>query len=156
MIRKFGSEGGFTTLIFLSLLLMLTLLGINAIMTSTTDIDVAGYELNSSYALYAAEAGLEKATAELREQYDKFGVPPIALPDDSLTLGNYGVRYAVTKPGGSQTKVLSTGAYKGLVALSDEYEIVAVASAVNSKSKTTLKMTVDASVVPIYQFAVFY
>lgn len=156
MLKKIRSEGGFTTLIFLSLLLMLTLLGVNAIMTSTTDVDIAGYELNSSYALYAAEAGLEKGAAELREQYDKFGVPPITLPNDTFTVGNYGVRYIVTKPGGTVQKTLSNGAYKGLYALSDEYEIIAVASSANQKAKTTLKMTVDASVVPVYQFAVFY
>jgi hypothetical protein len=150
------SEGGFTTLIFLSLLLMLTLLGINAIMTSTTDVDIAGYELNSSYALYAAEAGLEKAAAELRQQYDDFGVPPSVLPDDSLTIGNFGVRYVVTKPGGTVLRVLTTGAYRGLNSLSDTYEITAVASSANLKAKTTLKMTVDASVVPVFQFAVFY
>jgi hypothetical protein len=156
MIKKHKSESGFTTLIFLSLLLMLTLLGVNAIMTSTADVDIAGYELNSSYALYAAEAGLEKAAAELREQYDKFGVPPVALPTDTLTLGKYGVRYVVTKPGATAIKVLTAGAYKGLYAQTDEYEIMAMASSVNQKAKTTLKMTVDASVVPVYQFAVFY
>ena len=48
MRPKCKSESGFTTLIFLSLLLMLTLLGVNAIMTSTTEIDIAGYELNST------------------------------------------------------------------------------------------------------------
>ena len=156
MNKKCKSEGGFTTLIFLSLLLMLTLLGINAIMTSTADVDIAGYELNSSYALYAAEAGLEKAAAELRQQYDDFGVPPAVYPDDSLTIGNYGVRCVVTKPGATVSKILTSGAYKGLYALSDEYEITAVASSANQKAKTTLRMTVDASVVPLYQFAVFY
>ncbi len=156
MIKRCKSEGGFTTLIFLSLLLMLTLLGVNAIMTSTADVDIAGYELNSSYALYAAEAGLEKAAAALRQQYDDFGVPPTVYPDDSLTIGNYGVRYVVTKPGGTVSKVLTSGAYKGLYSLSDEYEITAVASSANQKAKTTLRMTVDASVVPVFQFAVFY
>jgi hypothetical protein len=156
MTKKCKSEGGFTTLIFLSLLLMLTLLGVNAIMTSTSDVDIAGYELNSSYALYAAEAGLEKGAAELREQYDKFGVPPAVLSNDTFQVGNYGVRYVVTKPGATHSKVLTSGAYKGLYSLSDEYEITAVASSANEKAKTTLRMTVDASIVPVYQFAVFY
>jgi hypothetical protein len=156
MIKKFKSEGGFTTLIFLSLLLMLTLLGVNAIMTSTADVDIAGYELNSSYALYAAEAGLEKAAAELRDQYERFGMPPSVLPNDTFQVGNYGVRYVVTKPAATRTTPLTQGAYRGLIALSDEYEITAVASSTNLKAKTTLKMTVDASLVPVFQFAVFY
>ncbi len=150
------SEKGFTTLIFLSLLLMLTLLGVNAIMTSTSEVDIAGYELNSTYALYAAEAGLETGAAALRNQYDRFGVPPDVLPTDSFNVGNYGVRFVVTKPGATQNKILTTGAYKGLYSLTDEYVITAVASTPNEKAKTTLRMTVDASVVPVYQFAVFY
>ena len=156
MTERCKSEGGFTTLIFLSLLLMLTLLGVNAIMTSTTDVDIAGYELNSSYALYAAEAGVEQGAALLRDQYDIFGIPPFVLPNDTFLVGNYGVRYVVTKPGITQSKTLTAGAYKGLLALSDEYVITAVASSANQKVKTTLQMTVDASVVPVYQFAVFY
>lgn len=156
MTKKSKSEGGFTTLIFLSLLLMLTLLGVNAIMTSTTDVDIAGYELNSSYALYAAEAGLEQGAAQLRDQYNKFGVPPSVLPTDTFQVGNFGVRFVVTKPGATQSKVLTSGAYKGLISLSDEYEIIATASSPNQKTKTTLQMTVDAAVVPVYQFAVFY
>jgi len=156
MTKTFKSEGGFTTLIFLSLLLMLTLLGINAIMTSTTDVDIAGYELNSSYALYAAEAGLEQGAALVQDQYNKFGVPPSVLPNDTFLVGNYGVRYVVTKPGVTRSTVLTTGAYRGLFSLSDEYVITAVASSANQKAKTTLQMTVDASVVPVYQFAVFY
>jgi hypothetical protein len=156
MTKKCRCEGGFTTLIFLSLLLMLTLLGINAIMTSTADVDIAGYELNSSYALYAAEAGLEKGAAELREQYDKFGIPPTILPDDTLQIGNYGVRYVVTKPSATRSTILTQGSYRGLYAASDEYVITAVAASANEKVKTTLRMTVDASVVPVYQFAVFY
>jgi hypothetical protein len=156
MTKKCKSESGFTTLIFLSLLLMLTLLGVNSMMTSTTDVDIAGYELNSSYALYAAEAGLEQGAALLRDQYDRFGIPPSVLPNDTFLVGNYGVRYVVTKPGATKTKTLTAGAYKGLIGLSDEYEITAIASSANQKVVTTLQMTVDASVIPIYQFAVFY
>ena len=156
MRPKCKSESGFTTLIFLSLLLMLTLLGVNAIMTSTTEVDIAGYELNSTSSLYAAEAGLERGTAALKAQYNNLGVPPATLPSDSIQVGNFGVSYVITKPGTTQSKLLTTGAYRGLYALSDEYIITAVASSANGKAKTTLQMTVDASVVPVYQFAVFY
>lgn len=149
-------EKGFTTLIFLSLLLMLSLLGINAIMTSTDEVDIAGYEMNSQGALYAAEAGLEKGSAFIASHYAKKGTPPSSLPTDSVQIGKYTVIYSVTKPGATVNKVLTQGAYRGLYALSDEYVIEASAICPGVQASTSLQMTVDASVVPIYQFAVFY
>ena len=156
MLRRLSRDSGFTTLIFLSLLLMLSLLGINAILTSTDEVDIAGYELNSQGALYAAEAGLEKGAAYIRNYYNKFGKPPASLPDDSIQIGKFAVTYQVTKPGGTVSKTLTQGAYRGLYALSDEYVIEATAIAPGVASSTNLQMTVDASVVPVYQFAVFY
>ncbi|MGB5106130.1 MAG: hypothetical protein WBP29_09035 [Candidatus Zixiibacteriota bacterium] len=156
MLTKFSRESGFTTLIFLSLLLMLSLLGINAIMTSTNEVDIAGYEMNSQGALYAAEAGLEKGAAFVRNYYNKFGKPPTSLPDDSIQIGKFAVTYEVVKPGVTVSKIMTQGAYRGLYALSDEYVISATATAPGVAASKSLQMTVDASVVPIYQFAVFY
>lgn len=156
MTTKLLRESGFTTLIFLSLLLMLSLLGLNAIMTSTNEVDIAGYTLNSQGALYAAEAGLEKGAAYLTSYYNKFGKPPSSLPDDSIQIGKFAVTYEITKPGATVSKTMTQGAYRGLYALSDEYVISATAVAPGVHAATTLQMTVDASVVPVYQFAVFY
>lgn len=156
MRRDYLNQSGFTTLIFLSLLLMLSLLGINAIMTSTTEVEIAGYEMNSTNALYAAEAGLEKASAVLTSQYNKFGKPPSSMPADSFNIGKFAVTYEVAKPGATVSKILTQGAYRGLYALSDEYVITASARSAGTQAATTLQMTVDASVVPVYQFAVFY
>ncbi len=156
MFTRLSRESGFTTLIFLSLLLMLSLLGLNAIMTSTNEVDIAGYTLNSQGALYAAEAGLEKGSAYITNYYNKFGRPPSSLPDDSIQIGKFAVTYEITKPGVTVSKTLTQGAYRGLYALSDEYVITATAIAPGVHTTTSLQMTVDASVVPVYQFAVFY
>jgi len=156
LIQNFTDQKGFTTLIFLTLLLMLSLLGINAIMTSTTDVDIAGYELNSTYATYAAEAGVEKATAELTTFYNKFGHPPPSMPNDSIKLGNYAVVINVTKSDSTIITTLKQGAYRGLYALTDEYRIEATARAPGVQAAQTVMATVDAALVPIYQFAVFY
>ncbi|MCK4858620.1 MAG: hypothetical protein KAT58_11670 [candidate division Zixibacteria bacterium] len=156
MIGKVNSEAGFSTLVFLALLLMLSLLGINAIMTATDEVDIAGYELNATKAFYAAEAGLEEAAALITDHYEKWGKPPNSLPSGQITFGAYTVNWTVTKPGATQLKTMTTGAYRGLYALSDEYQIESTASSPGVKARTKLTMTLDASVVPIYQFAVFY
>lgn len=156
MKKLLKNKSGFTTLIFLSLLLMLSLLGINAIMTSTTDVNIAGYELNSTYALYAAEAGVEKAAAALTNYYNRFGRPPTTMPNDSIKIGTYGVKVTVTKSDTTLIKALTQGAYRGLYALVDEYTISATARTPGVQAATTVKATIDATLIPIYQFAVFY
>lgn len=156
MSNKLKSESGFTVLVFLTLLLMLSLLGINAILTSTDEVDIAGYELNSTKSFYAAEAGLEKATAALTDYYNKHGQPPSVLPTGTIDLGAYTATYSVTKPGSTMVTTLKKGAYNGLYGLTDEYVVTSTAISPGVKAKTTLKATVDASVVPVYQFAVFY
>jgi hypothetical protein len=156
MRNKTRSESGFTVLVFLTLLLMLSLLGINAILTSTDEVDIAGYELNSTKSFYAAEAGLEKATADLTNYYDRHGRAPANLPSGTIQIGNYTIHYAISMPGTTEVRTLRTGAYEGLYGLSDRYVVKATATSPGVKAKTTLKASVDASVVPIYQFAVFY
>ncbi len=156
MKNKVKEEYGFTTLIFLSLLLLLSLLGVNAIMTSADEVDIAGYELNSQGALYSAEAGLEKGAAFIRSYYSKYGKPPTAFPHDSIQLGKFVTTSSVTRVGATVSKTLTNGAYKGLYALCDEYVVSATATAPGVKSTSSLEMIVDASVVPLYQFAVFY
>jgi Tfp pilus assembly protein PilX len=47
MLRNLRNERGFTLLIFLSLLLMLTMIGIAAVMTSTTEVNIAGNDLRT-------------------------------------------------------------------------------------------------------------
>lgn len=150
------SQSGFSILVFLTLLLMLSLLGINAIMVSTDEVDIAGFELNSAKSLNAAEAGLEQASAEITDYYDKHGRPPDSLPAGVLHLGAYTVTYSVDKPGTTQQKILTEGAYRGLYSLSDEYVVTSTAISPGVKAQTTLTQSLDAAVVPIYQFAVFY
>lgn len=156
MKKRIKSEGGFAILVFLTLLLMLSLLGINAILVSTDEVDIAGNELNRTKSFYAAEAGLEEATATLTDHYNKHGMPPAVLPTGTITLGPYTTTYTVEKPGATVVKTLKAGAYNGLYGLSDEYVIRSTSTSPGVKAKTTLTATVDASVVPVYQFAVFY
>lgn len=65
---EMGNESGFALIIVMLVLLMMTVLGLNAIMTSTTDIQISGNESTSVKALSVAEAGLNHAIRKLRGQ----------------------------------------------------------------------------------------
>lgn len=62
------SESGFALIIVMLVLVMMTVLGLNAIMTSSTDIQIAGNEKISVRALSIAEAGLNHGMRRLRGQ----------------------------------------------------------------------------------------
>jgi hypothetical protein len=144
-------------MVFLALLLMLSLVGIASMMNATTEVDIAGNEINAQNAFYAAEGGLEKASAELEDYYQKYGTAPNPLPSGTIEFGDYEVTYrTVPATSGSVTKTLNNGAYKGLYGLATEYEITSTAKRDGTEATSTLVQTVESDLVPIFQFAVFY
>lgn len=157
MLKQMKNEQGFTLLVFLSLLLMLTMIGIAAVMTSTTDVDIAGNDLRTINAFYAAEAGLEKAIAQIRTHYGSGGVaPPDPLPRDSFDLGNIAVTYSTADDGPATQETLTVGAYKGLYALVKSFTITGEATQKGNQTKTKIQAEIKDALIPIFQFAVFY
>jgi len=157
MLKKLKNEDGFTLLIFLSLLLMLTMIGIAAVMTSTTDVNIAGNDLRTINTFYAAEAGLEKVIAEIRTHYASGGVgPPNPLPSDSFVLGNIAITYNTVDNGPAIQETLTVGAYKGLYALVKSFTITGEATEMGTQTKTKIETEVKDALIPIFQFAVFY
>ncbi|HEQ99759.1 MAG TPA: hypothetical protein ENO22_10510 [candidate division Zixibacteria bacterium] len=160
-MKKLKSNAGFTMILFLALLLMLTLAGINAVMTSTTDVNIAGNEMNQNNALYAAEAGLERATAKVEYAYRTNGSPPDPLPAGQFTLSGGGeapmtINYSVQQISNSELKTLHNGAYEGLYAYATEFEVSSEAGTSNNHIKSDLRMLIESDLIPLYQFAVFY
>ena len=156
MLKRLKNEQGFTLLIFLSLLLMLTMIGIAAVITSTTDVDIAGNDLKSISTFYAAEAGVEKAVARIRTCYTSTGLPPSPLPSGTFNLGNLTVTYSTVDEGPATQDQLTTGAYKGLYALVKNFTVTADASHAASGAKTRIVQEVQDALIPLFQFAVFY
>jgi hypothetical protein len=156
MFKRLKNERGFTLLIFLSLLLMLTMIGIAAVMTSSTDVDIAGNDLHSISTFYATEAGVEKAVSEIRTSYTTTGLPPGPLPGGTFNLGNLTVTYNTVDEGPAVQDQLTTGAYRGLYALVKNFTVTADATDMASGAKTRIVQEVQDALIPLFQFAVFY
>ncbi len=157
MLKKLKNEDGFTLLIILSLLLMLTMIGIAAVMTSTTDVNIAGNDLRTINTFYAAEAGLEKVIADIRNHYASGGAgAPNPLPCDSFALGNIAITYNTVDNGPAAQETLTVGAYKGLYALVKSFTISGEAREMGTQTATKIEAEVKDALVPIFQFAVFY
>ena len=157
MLRNLKNEDGFTLLIFLALLLMLTLIGIAAVTTSTTDVNIAGNDLRTVRAFYAAEAGLEKATSEIRNHYASGGVgPPDPLPSNSFELDNTMISYSTVDDGSAVLETLTVGAYSGLYALVKSFIITSEAREPGARASSKIEAVVKDALIPLFQFAVFY
>lgn len=70
MDKKIKDESGIALVISLLIMVLLTILGTAAIMTSTTDVKISQNFKQSSNAFYAAEAGIEDGIAFLGSNFD--------------------------------------------------------------------------------------
>ncbi|PJA27441.1 MAG: hypothetical protein CO189_07050 [candidate division Zixibacteria bacterium CG_4_9_14_3_um_filter_46_8] len=64
MLSSITNQRGSALVVTLSVLVLLSLIGISAVVTSNTDIGISGNEKRSRQAFYVAEAGLERAVNE--------------------------------------------------------------------------------------------
>jgi len=149
------NERGFIMIVCLTLLLMFGILGISSVMQSTSDMNVAGNQLRDVSALYAAEAGAEKAYALFRATIDATAAPPNPLPSGLFTLDRYQVDYNVQSTGPAVQRNLTSGPYTGLYGLVTEYDLWGHAvGATGVENQVRVRM--ERSLIPIFQFAIFY
>ena len=149
------NERGFIMIVCLTLLLMFGILGISSVMQSTSDMNVAGNQLRDVSALYAAEAGAEKAYALFRATIDATAAPPNPLPSGLFTLDRYQVDYNVQSTGPAVQRNLTSGPYTGLYGLVTEYDLWGHAvGATGVENQVRVRM--ERALIPIFQFAIFY
>ncbi|MDH4158175.1 MAG: PilX N-terminal domain-containing pilus assembly protein, partial [candidate division Zixibacteria bacterium] len=93
MKKILNSHRGFATILALIMLGMLTLIGLAALTTSDDEVTIAGNEWQEMRSFYAAEAGLERAAAQLQYIYDSTGLPPTIMPSGVDSINNCLVKY---------------------------------------------------------------
>ncbi|MEA2031059.1 MAG: PilX N-terminal domain-containing pilus assembly protein [candidate division Zixibacteria bacterium] len=150
------SQRGFATLIALIMVVMLTLLGLAALEQSDDEMTIAGNELQEMRTFYAAESGMETATALLQAEYDSTGIPPTTLPSDQMTINGCYTTFTTADDGVPTPQILTNGTLVGLHASVKSFTINATAINTAKRSKVDLSQSFEAALVPIFQFAVFY
>ncbi len=150
------SERGIATVIAILMVGILTLVGLVAMNSSNDEVSIAGNNLNATRSFYAAEAGLEVASAAIQASYDSTGAPPSTMPSGSITLNGATATYGVTDNGAASQKTLTQGALAGLNALAKTYSLTSSGVSNASQTSADLTMTFEADLIPLFQFAVFY
>jgi hypothetical protein len=151
-----GGQSGAVLLVCLIILVMISLAGIVSIMTSNADFDDADGELNQTAPFDVAGSGLEEAAAAVISCYRTTGNPPDPLPSGSTTEGDYLCRYQVVAEGPAESRVLRKGAYNGLYGLVRTLSLESIGFHNRRQSAAVLEMTIEESLIPLFQFAVFY
>ena len=149
-------ESGIVMIICLALLLILSLIGLSSILTSNSDMQISGNEMNHTGAFYAAESGIEKAAASIATSYETVGAPPSPLPCETLTDNKYKYTYITTDMGAATQTTLNKGIYKGLYGLVKTFQISSVGFDTNGEAGVNLHLGMQDALVPLFQFAVFY
>lgn len=155
-MNRMTNNRGMATIIALILMIMLTLVGLAALKLADDEISIAGNEMNEMNAFYAAEAGLEQASAAMQTQYESTGVPPTILPSGSLTINNQIVAYQTIDNGAATQDVLTQGTLAGLHALVKTFTIQSTGASTIDEGQVTLVQDWECALVPLFQFAVFY
>jgi hypothetical protein len=150
-----NNEKGIALIIALMLMIMLAIIGLGIVNSTSDEVNIAGNELNEMKAFYAAEAGLDKATAWLQAYYETTGLPPVTSPAETLLINGITFGYS-TVPGTPKNKVLTKDLYVGLRADVDQYFVRSTGIDSSHSTAFTLEQTFEVAFVPLFQFSAFY
>ncbi len=162
MVKSLVNKNGMAMIVILPILLMITLLGIAAVMNSNTGIDISGSVKRGSQTFYVAEAGLERAINEYiwGNFYDE-NVSPITDPFGWLdNLGDSAFYQAIALGSeGTYTvyvdQVNNPGAQSPFIDCRD-VTIVAEGKAAGGNEMVTLQATMRFGILPAEVFDYSY
>jgi len=149
------SEHGVALLIALVLILMMSIIGIGLVKSTNDEVSIAGNEITETKTFYAAEAGLDRAAAEIQAAYRTTDLPPEDLPSGEMNINEATVDY-ITIVQDTVQKTLSKGSLAGLNALVTPYVLRSSAYDNTGRSSVNLEEVFEVALVPIFQFSVFY
>jgi hypothetical protein len=156
MLGMLNRQDGFALIVGLILLVLVAFIGIAAIRTSDTDVTIAGNQIRRTQAFYFAEAGAEKAAADIFASYRTNGAPPSPLPRDSVQTDIGSISYSTRDLGAASTQVMSQGVYAGLYGLAKRFEVSARGRIDGDAEVVEITQEVQDVLIPVFQFAVFY
>jgi len=156
-IDFFSDNKGIATFIALMIMLMLTIIGAAALKLADDEINIAGNEMSEAASFYAAEAGLEIASASLQAYYSDSCKAPTAMPAGSEVISSaVSVAYVTTDDGAATLKKLTTTSYAGLNAQVKSYTMSSIGTSLVDGSQIRLSQRFECALIPIFQFAIFY
>jgi hypothetical protein len=167
-------QSGVALLTTILLMLLMSSLLVGFVLLINSGQRLSGTNNDYSKAFYAAEAGMEKMTADLGTLFDQnyspsgaqiqaLTVTPPPIPGISYTKSTGGSGYTITNPvantdtsGNPVATVLqiTAGPYQGMTALATPY-ILDVTARTTAGSEVKLERTTQTVGIPMFQFGIF-
>lgn len=175
---KQQSEGGYSLVVTVAMLLILSTLLISAAVVGKVNSASTTASTKSNSGFYGAEAGLNIRAKDIRNRFEGFNRPTGASPTDwnacadtSSTNDGSGdfacnvvnfqgqdiLTFVEEDAANPNSIIVPTGErFEGLSAQEYRYDLVSVAKDNNGFPTAMLEMSFKSRVVPLFQFAVFY
>jgi len=164
-------DSGIALLTTLLLMLLMSSLLVGFVLLISSGQKLSGYNNDYSKAFYAAEAGMEKLTADIGTLFDT-NYSPTGAQISALTTtppglaginyiqyngaNGYNISFATDANGNplATTNVIDSGAYAGMTALQTLYTLN-VTARTTSGSEVKLQRTTQTVGIPMFQFGIF-
>jgi Tfp pilus assembly protein PilX len=164
-------DSGIALLTTMLLMLLMSSLLVGFVLLISSGQKLSGYNNDYSKAFYAAEAGMEKLTADIGTLFDQNYSPsgaqinalqttPPALAGINYVQYNGSSGYVISFPTDTNgnplatTNVINSGTYEGMTALQTLYTL-SVTARTTSGSEVKLQRTTQTVGIPMFQFGVF-
>src|SRR5271157_263438 len=169
--KQMRRDSGIALLTTLLLMMLMASMLVGFVLLISSGQKLSGYNNDYSKAFYAAEAGMEKITADVGtlfdENYSPSGVQinaiqttPPALTGINYVQYNGSSGYVISFPPDSNgnplasTNVINSGPYQGMTALQTLYTL-SVTARTSVGSVVKLQRTVQTVGIPVFQFGMF-
>lgn len=155
-----GKEQGIVMPVAIMIMLLLTVLGLGALLSSSLDLLTTRSQKKGKEAFYAAEGGLVYGTKEL-DSLLATTLSPLpaqlaAITAPSISGFNFDT-FSIVKAADPTVVTITTGPYAGLNSNSTPYTVTVQASGTDPDSGTVrLVQSLEDQLVPLFQFGVFY
>lgn len=171
-MKKLARESGIALLTTILILLLMSSLLVGFVLLVNSGQRLSGANNDYGKAFYAAEAGMEKMTADLGNLFDSTYAPtasqistitsaPPVIADISYTKGDGSSGYSLTPSAvdadgnpSATTQTIKSGAYQGMTALATQYTLE-VTARTTSGSEVKLQRTTQTVGIPMFQFGIF-
>src|SRR5271166_4607399 len=166
-------QSGVALLTTILLMLLMSSLLVGFILLINSGQKLSGINSDYGRAFYAAQAGMEKLTADLGNLFDLNYAPPTAtvtaletnppvIQDITYINGDGTPGYTISSPNPVDANgnylptvtQIQSGAYQGLTALNTPY-VLSVTARTSSGSEVKLQRTTQTVGIPLFQFGIF-
>jgi len=167
MGQRRNTQGGFTLIAALLILILLSGVAAGLLYLVTNESHMSGNDMESNLAYYGAESGMEKLTADVSALYTQYMIPTNAQiqnltnfpPTPAMVSGmNYteSISYPTDANGNpsSNWNTVSAGANQGLYAEIIPMTMQVIASRPAGASVNMMRK-VEVALIPVFQFGVF-